>query len=205
MRFFIWFSSILQVLLSPVYLSFFSLRKITKSNFYHHLPTLNIANLFMQSFASPLPSPHPTPIPHPTKITHHKSNTTNQTPQIYAPPTQKGRNYRLYLRPFYPKIHRKGATIAYTHALSIQKSIERAQLSPMPQEKFVNICANSWLKTTNTGSTNHADFLLNPCNNFNHKLAQIILRRILWKYDNICVTLLWHKICSINYATQFML
>lgn len=28
--------------------------------------------------------------------------------------TQKGRNYRLYLRPFYPKINRKGATIAYT-------------------------------------------------------------------------------------------
>ena len=71
----------------------FSLRKITKSNYYHHLPTLNIANLFMQSFASPILHPHP-------------------TPQIYAPPTQKGRNYRLYLRPFYKKIHRKGATIA---------------------------------------------------------------------------------------------
>ena len=70
----------------------------------------------MQSFASPLPSPHP-----------QKSHTT-----IYAPPTQKGRNYRLYPRPFYLKIHRKGATIAYIYALSIQKSIERAQLSPIP-------------------------------------------------------------------------
>ena len=88
----------------------FSLRKITKSNYYHHLPTLNIANLFMQSFASPFLHPHP-------------------THQIYAPPTQKGRNYRLYPRPFYPKNHRKGATIAYTYALSTKKSIERAQLS----------------------------------------------------------------------------
>lgn len=54
----------------------------------------------MQSFASPLPPPHTNP-PHPTKITHHI---------LYHAP-QKGRNYRLYLRPFYPKIHRKGATI----------------------------------------------------------------------------------------------
>ncbi len=61
----------------------------------------------MQSFASP---PHHNP-PH-----RHK----------------KGRNYRSYLRPFYPKNHRKGATIAYTHALSTQKSIERAQLSLIP-------------------------------------------------------------------------
>ena len=69
----------------------------------------------MQSFASP----PPTPIPHPTKITHHI---------LYHAP-QKGRNYRLYPRPFYqknteraqlsliptpflPKNHRKGATIA---------------------------------------------------------------------------------------------
>ena len=110
----------------------------------------------MQSFASPLPQPpHQSPTP-------QKSRTTS-----------KGRNYRSYPRPFYPKIHRKGATIAYTYALSTQKSIERAQLSPMPQEKFVNICANSWIKTTNTGSTNHTDFLWNPCNNFNHKFPQI--------------------------------
>lgn len=34
-----------------------------------------------------------------------------------------------------PHPHKKGATIAYTYALSTQKSIERAQLSPMPQEK----------------------------------------------------------------------
>ena len=64
----------------------------------------------MQSFASPFLHPHP-------------------THQIYAPPTQKGqlspiptpflpknpqkgRNYRLYLRPFCQKNHRKGATIA---------------------------------------------------------------------------------------------
>ena len=83
----------------------------------------------MQSFASP----PPTPIPHPTKITHHI---------LYHAP-QKGRNYRLYPRPFYQKIHRKGATIAYTYALSTKKNTERAQLSPIPQEKFVNICANS--------------------------------------------------------------
>ena len=52
----------------------------------------------MQSFASP----PPTPIPHPTKITHHI---------LYHAP-QKGRKYRLYLRPFCQKNHRKGATIA---------------------------------------------------------------------------------------------
>lgn len=49
----------------------------------------------MQSFASSLPPPL-TPThqsPHPTKITHYKSNTTN-----FAPPTQKGRNYRLSSR-----------------------------------------------------------------------------------------------------------
>ena len=99
----------------------FSLRKITKSNYYHHLPTLNIANLFMQSFASPFLHPHP-------------------THQIYAPPTQKGRNYRLYPRPFYPKNHRKGATIAYTYALSTKKSIERAQLSPLLKKNCENLC-----------------------------------------------------------------
>ena len=100
----------------------------------------------MQSFASPThtnPPPHKN---HAPQIKHHK---------------------------FMPHPHKKGATIAYTCALSTQKSIERAQLSPMPQEKFVNICANSWIKTTNTGSTNHTDFLWNPCNNFNHKFPQI--------------------------------
>ena len=89
----------LTSIVKPCVFKLFSLRKITKSNFYHHLPTLNIANLFMQSFASP----PPTPIPHPTKITHHI---------LYHAP-QKGRNYRLYPRPFYQKIHRKGATIAH--------------------------------------------------------------------------------------------
>lgn len=98
----------LTSIVKPCVFKLFSLRKITKSNFYHHLPTLNIANLFMQSFASPLPPPHTNP-PHPTKITHHKSNTT-----------------------FYTTPHKKGATIAYTHALSTLKFIERAQLSLIP-------------------------------------------------------------------------
>ena len=112
----------LTSIVKPCVFKLFSLRKITKSNFHHHLPTLNIANLFMQSFASPLPSP--TQSPHPTKITHHKSNTANLCPtqkgrnyRLYPRPfyqkkQQKGRNYRLYPRPFYTKIHRKGATIA---------------------------------------------------------------------------------------------
>ena len=65
----------------------------------------------MQSFASPLPTPIPP----------QKSRTTS-----------KGRNYRSYPRPFHQKNHRKGATIAYTHALSTKNSIERAQLSPIP-------------------------------------------------------------------------
>lgn len=113
----------LTSIVKPCVFKLFSLRKITKSNFYHHLPTLNIANLFMQSFASPLPHPHT--IPHQSPPPHK-----NHAPQIkhhilyHAP--QKGRNYRLYLRPFYPKIHRKGATITYPHALSTQKSIKRA-------------------------------------------------------------------------------
>ena len=103
----------------------------------------------MQSFASPHILPHSHP--HTNPPTPQKSRTTNQTPQIkhhilYHAPTkrvqlspiltpflpknpQKGRNYRLYPRPFYqknterahlsliltpflPKNHRKGATIA---------------------------------------------------------------------------------------------
>ena len=62
----------------------------------------------MQSFASPThtnPPPHKN---HALQIKHHK---------------------------FMPHPHKKGATIAYTYALSTQKSIERAQLSPMPQER----------------------------------------------------------------------
>ena len=97
----------LTSIVKPCVFKLFSLRKITKSNFYHHLPTLNIANLFMQSFASPLPSP---PIPPPHK---------NHAPQI--------KHHK-----FMPHPHKKGATIAYTHALSTQKSIERAQLSLIP-------------------------------------------------------------------------
>ena len=89
----------------------FSLRKITKSNYYHHLPTLNIANLFMQSFASPFlhPPPH-TPNLCPT---HTERVQLSPIPTPFLPQKpQKGRNYRLYLRPFYQKIHGKGATIA---------------------------------------------------------------------------------------------
>ena len=57
----------------------------------------------MQSFASPFPQPpHQSPTP-------QKSRTT-----------------------FYTTPHKKGATIAYTHALSTKKSTERAQLSPIP-------------------------------------------------------------------------
>lgn len=148
----------LTSIVKPCVFKLFSLRKITKSNFYHHLPTLNKANLFMQSFASPT---HTNPPPHKNHAPHFIPRPTKRA-QLSPIPTpflpknpQKGRNYRLYLRPF------------------CQKTIERAQLSPMPQEKFVNICANSWLKTTNTGSTNHTDFLWNPCNNFNHKFPQI--------------------------------
>ena len=118
----------LTSIVKPCVFKLFSLRKITKSNFYHHLPTLNIANLFMQSFAS-----HPTP---PTPIPPQKSRTTSKgrnyrsyprpfhqkttaraqlspIPTPFLPKnTQKGRNYRSYPRPFHPKINRKGATIA---------------------------------------------------------------------------------------------
>ncbi len=124
----------LTSIVKPCVFKLFSLRKITKSNFYHHLPTLNIANLFMQSFASPLPSPTQShtnpPPPHKNHATHQKGATiahthalstqkTIERAQLSPIPTpflpknpQKGRNYRLYLRPFYPKNHRKGATIA---------------------------------------------------------------------------------------------
>ncbi len=74
----------------------------------------------MQSFASPSPFPNP-----------HTNHKTQITPHdLRHAPISKGRNYRLYPRPFCPKNHRKGATIAYTYALSTQKTIERAQLSP---------------------------------------------------------------------------
>lgn len=100
----------LTSIVKPCVFKLFSLRKITKSNSHHHLPTLNIANLFMQSFASPLPPPIP-----PTKITHHiKRAQLSLIPTPFPPKKpQKGRNYRLYPRPFYLKIHRKGATIAH--------------------------------------------------------------------------------------------
>ena len=89
----------LTSIVKPCVFKLFSLRKITKSNFYHHLPTLNIANLFMQSFASPLP-PSPTPIPHQSPPPHK-----NHAPQI--------KHHKFMLHPY-----RKGATITYTHALS---------------------------------------------------------------------------------------
>ena len=69
----------------------------------------------MQSFASP----PPTPIPHPTKITHHI---------LYHAP-QKGRNYRLYPRPFYQKNPQKGRKYRLYLRPFCQKTIERAQLS----------------------------------------------------------------------------
>ena len=59
----------------------------------------------MQSFASPThtnPPPHKN---HALQIKHHK---------------------------FMPHPHKKGATIAYTHALSTQKTTERAHLSLIP-------------------------------------------------------------------------
>lgn len=37
-------------------------------------------------------------------------------------------------------------------------SIERAQLSPMPQEKFVNICANLWLIENHESHEFHESF-----------------------------------------------
>lgn len=107
----------LTSIVKPCVFKLFSLRKITKSNFYHHLPTLNIANLFMQSFASSLlPIPHHNP-PHTATIPpQKKSQDKNHAPQFtphFTPrpieraqlspiPTpfppqkpQKGRNYRF--------------------------------------------------------------------------------------------------------------
>ena len=105
----------LTSIVKPCVFKLFSLRKITKSNFYHHLPTLNIANLFMQSFASPT---HTNPPPHKNHAPHFIPRPTKRA-QLSPIPTpflsknpQKGRNYRLYLRPFCQKNHRKGATIA---------------------------------------------------------------------------------------------
>lgn len=102
MRFFYLIFKYLTSIVKPCVFKLFSLRKITKSNFHHHLPTLNIANLFMQSFASPFPSPSPSPTP-----------PKNHAPQLTPPP-------------------KKGATITYTYALSTTKTIERAQLSLIP-------------------------------------------------------------------------
>ena len=68
----------------------------------------------MQSFASPLPTPSPSPtIPH-------------------NPPHHKNHALQIKHHKFMPHPHKKGATIAYTYALSTQKSIERAQLSLIP-------------------------------------------------------------------------
>ena len=61
----------------------------------------------MQSFASPHILPHSHP--HTNPPTPQKSRTT-----------------------FYTTPHKKGATIAYTHALSTKKNTERAQLSLIP-------------------------------------------------------------------------
>lgn len=87
----------LTSIVKPCVFKLFSLRKITKSNFYHHLPTLNIANLFMQSFASPThtnPPPHKN---HALQIKHHK---------------------------FMPHPHKKGATIAHASRKIFVESVE---------------------------------------------------------------------------------
>ena len=69
----------------------------------------------MQSFASPT---HTNPPPHKNHAPHFIPRPTKRAqlspiPTPFLPKkTQKGRNYRLYLRPFYQKNHRKGATIA---------------------------------------------------------------------------------------------
>ena len=75
----------------------------------------------MQSFASPT---HTNPPPHKNHAPHFIPRPTKRA-QLSPIPTpflsknpQKGRNYRLYPRPFYPTNSRKGATIAYTPALS---------------------------------------------------------------------------------------
>ena len=81
----------------------------------------------MQSFASPFPQPpHQSPTPQKSRTTfyttpHKKGATIAYTHALSTKKTQKGRNYRLYLRPFCQKNHRKGATIAYTYALSAKK------------------------------------------------------------------------------------
>ena len=69
----------------------------------------------MQSFASPT---HTNPPPHKNHALHFIPRPTKRA-QLSPIPTpflpknpQKGRNYRLYLRPFCQKNHRKGATIA---------------------------------------------------------------------------------------------
>ena len=69
----------------------------------------------MQSFASPT---HTNPPPHKNHAPHFIPRPTKRA-QLSPIPTpflpknpQKGRNYRLYLRPFCQKNHRKGATIA---------------------------------------------------------------------------------------------
>ena len=71
----------------------------------------------MQSFASPT---HTNPPPHKNHALHFIPRPTKRA-QLSPIPT-----------PFLPKKHRKGATIAYTYALSTKKTIERAQLSPIP-------------------------------------------------------------------------
>lgn len=134
----------LTSIVKPCVFKLFSLRKITKSNFHHHLPTLNIANLFMQSFASPLPPhPHQSPPPHKNhapQIKHHilyhaphqKGATIAYTHALSTQKSIERARLSLIPTPFLPKKCRKGATIAYTHALSTQKTTERAQLSHIP-------------------------------------------------------------------------
>ena len=53
------------------------------------------------------------------------------------PPPHKNNALQIKHHKFMPHPHKKGATIAYTYALSTQKSIERAQLSPLLKK---NLC-----------------------------------------------------------------
>ena len=89
----------------------------------------------MQSFASP-----PSHNPHTNPPTPQKSRTTNQTPQIYAPPTQKGRNYRLYLRPFCQKNHKKGRNYRSSSRPFHQKTHRKGATIACFSEKYYYLC-----------------------------------------------------------------
>ena len=82
----------------------------------------------MQSFASPLPTtPTPIPPPHKNHAPHFIPRPTKRaqlspipTPFLPKKSTERAQ-ISLIPTPFLPKNHRKGATIAYTYALSAKK------------------------------------------------------------------------------------